>query len=317
MARCQTAGERKSLSLSAHVEEIVTASTDMVSSSVCFLCGDASTTTCDECATPSCSSSHASIHTHPRAGCLPVRVEYREGVGNCMVATKDIPPGQTILLDTPAVWGPNLKSAPQCVNCLAPWQGTTCQECRFPVCSEECAQGSQHVQECGVLARIQDTYTFTLGEQSNPALSLVNVIRFLRLPVTDPEKAARANLLMDHLEDIVKNKDMYNMWRVTTIDPLINKLPNSPYTEEDILHAIGVLQTNTVAIGVPGYNQGHALYPTFSYISHSCVCNARYQILPDHSLVLRAQVGIKAGEEITIQYMTPMLGNVTRRRKIR
>jgi hypothetical protein len=44
---------------------------------------------------------------------------------------------------------------------------------------------------------------------------------------------------------------------------------------------------------------------------------SRFQILPDRTLVLRAQVPIKAGEEITIQYMTPMLGNVTRRKKIR
>merc|ERR1712123_308942 len=254
---------------------------------------------------------------HAVAGCLPVKIELRQGVGNCCMATRDISPGETILLDTPAVWGPNLKSAPKCLNCLSVWRGALCPDCQFPVCDEQCAQGAHHVQECGVLARIGQKYTFTPGEQSNPALSMVNVIRFLRLPVTHPEKATRANLLMDHLEDIVKNEDLYNMWKVTAIDTLVNKLPNSTYTEEDVLHAIGVLQTNTVAIGVPGYNQGHALYPTFSYLSHSCVCNARFQILPDHTLVLRAQVPIPAGEEITIQYMTPMLGNVTRRRKIR
>jgi hypothetical protein len=144
------------------------------------------------------------------------------------------------------------------------------------VCDDQCAQGTHHIHECGVLARITCNHTFTPGEKSNPALTLVNVVRFLRLPVTDPEKAARANLLMDHVEDIVKNEELYNMWKVTAIDTLVNKLPNSPYTEEDILHAIGVLQTNTVAIGLPGYSQGHALFPTFSFLSHSCVCNARY-----------------------------------------
>ena len=45
--------------------------------------------------------------------------------------------------------------------------------------------------------------------------------------------------------------------------------------------------------------------------------SSRFQILPDRTLVLRAQVPIKAGEEITIQYMTPMLGNVTRTKKIK
>jgi len=286
-------------------------------SPVCFLCRSPSSVVCGECGAHSCSPAHGDIHRHAVAGCLPVKIEHRQGVGNCCVATRDISPGETILLDTPAVWGPNLKSAPKCLNCLGAWRGALCPDCQFPVCDEQCALGAHHVQECGVLARVREKYTFTPGENSNPALSLVSVIRFLRLPVTHPEKAARANLLMDHLEDIVKNEDLYNMWKVSAIEPLVHKLPNSPYTEEDVLHAIGVLQTNTVAIGVPGYNQGHALYPTFSYLSHSCVCNARFQILPDHTLVLRAQVPILAGEEITIQYMTPMLGNVTRRRKIR
>ena len=95
----------------------------------------------------------------------------------------------------------------------------------------------------GVLARISDKYNFTPGEKTNSALSLVNVVRFLRLPVTDLEKAARANMMMDHVEDIVKNEELYNMWKAAAIDPLVNKLPNSPYTEEDVLHAIGVLQT--------------------------------------------------------------------------
>ena len=242
---------------------------------VCFLCRSPASVPCDECENYSCSLAHAKIHKSVTSGCLPIKIVYREGVGNCCVATKDISPGNTILLDTPAVWGPNLKSAPKCLNCLAPWQGCLCPECKFPVCDDQCAQGTHHIQECGVLARIGTSHTFTPGEKSNPALSLVNVVRFLRLPVTDPDKAVRASLLMDHLEDIVKNEELYNMWKVTAIDTLVNKLPNSPYTEEDVLHAIGVLQTNTVAIGVPGYNQGHALYPTFSFLSHSCICNAR------------------------------------------
>ena len=179
-------------------------------SPVCFLCRSPSSLTCESCGATSCSPSHAAIHRHDRAGCLPIKIEQRQGVGNCCVATKDISPGQTILLDTPAVWGPNLKSAPKCLNCLAPWQGTLCPECQFPVCDDECAQGTHHIQECGVLARISDKYTFTPGEKSNSALSLVNVVRFLRLPVTDPEKAARANILMDHVEDIVKNEELYN-----------------------------------------------------------------------------------------------------------
>ena len=43
---------------------------------------------------------------------------------------------------------------------------------------------------------------------------------------------------------------------------------SSKYTEEEILRAIGILSTSGVNQGMVG---GHALYPTFSFISHRLV----------------------------------------------
>ena len=66
---------------------------------------------------------------------------------------------------------------------LLRWQGKTCPECHFPVCSENfetCARGDTHAQECGVLANLDIDITFTVGEAANPAMSLINVVRFLR-----------------------------------------------------------------------------------------------------------------------------------------
>ena len=86
-----------------------------------------------------------------------------------------------------------------------------------------------------------------------------------------------------------------------------------------MLHAVGVLQTNTVSLAAPGQRHGlyTALYPTFSFLSHSCVCNAKFNVARDRSLQLTAQTAIRAGEEITIQYMSPLLGNTQRRAKIK
>ena len=135
--------------------------------------------------------------------------------------------------------------------------------------------------------------------------------------VRNREVAAEVGKLMDHREELEGEGELANMWRCTAVAPLVHQLPESPFTEEDVLHAIGLLQTNTVSIGVPGHSQGLGLFPTFSLLSHSCSANARYQVLPDRGLVLRAQVDIRKGEEVTIHYMTPMIGTATRRRKIR
>jgi hypothetical protein len=84
-----------------------------------------------------------------------------------------------------------------------------------------------------------------------------------------------------------------------------------------VLHAVGTLQTNTVSVGVPGVSQGLGLFPTFSLLSHSCIANCRYQVVGDGGLVLRAQTAVARDEELTIHYITPMLGTVGRRAKIR
>lgn len=84
-------------------------------------------------------------------------------------------------------------------------------------------------------------------------------------------------MLMDHMEDMMKDPRIVEMWRMAAVDPLTKNLACSPYTAEDVMHAVGVLQTNTVSLAVPGVKQGlyTALYPTFSFLSHSCLSNAK------------------------------------------
>ena len=48
------------------------------------------------------------------------------------------------------------------------------------------------------------------------------------------------------------------------------------FTETSIHHAIGLLRTNSVKLDSPvGYTTGTAIYPTFSFLNHNCVCNTR------------------------------------------
>ena len=82
---------------------------------------------------------------------------------------------------------------------------------------------------------------------------------------------------MDHMKDMVKDPRLMEMWRMAAVEPLTKHLPCSPYTAADVMHAVGVLQTNTVSLAVPGVKQGlyTALCPTFSFLSHSCISNAK------------------------------------------
>ena len=62
---------------------------------------------------------------------------------------------------------------------------------------------------------------------------------------------------------------------------------------------------------------GKAIYPTFSFLSHSCMANARYSVHPDNTMTISARRPIKQGEEITIQYISLLFGNSRRREEIK
>ena len=172
----------------------------------CFLCQTQADITCDKCDIWSCCASHLKIHKSSTHGCLPFGIVYKEGIGNCCVATRDILPGHTVLVDTPAVWGPNSNTAPKCVACLAAWSGNNlCKQCGYPVCDQACAEGGQHAIECGVLVGAQEKPVFSPEDKLCPPMIAVNVIRLLTLGCKDHELYVRSWDLMDHASDVLED----------------------------------------------------------------------------------------------------------------
>ena len=59
-------------------------------------------------------------------------------VGRYVIATRDIAPGEPILVDYPAAFGPNHDTAPACLECLLPVDEESvylCDSCGLPLCS--------------------------------------------------------------------------------------------------------------------------------------------------------------------------------------
>ena len=61
---------------------------------------------------------------------------------------------------------------------------------------------------------------------------------------------------------------------------------------------------------------GQAIFPMFSFMSHSCVPNCAHSVFPNKTLALQAKHKIKAGEEFTIAYISPLQGSLKRRMKL-
>ena len=69
----------------------------------------------------------------------------------------------------------------------------------------------------------------------------------------------------------------------------------------------------------PGYTTGSAIYPTFSYLNHNCICNTRTKKYVQNGtsvIELHAILPIKKGEEITTRYTTPQLGTMRRQQLV-
>ena len=96
------------------------------------------------------------------------------------------------------------------------------------------------------------------------------------------------------------------------------------YDKDEIFRILGIIRTNALQVQDPNMKlhgvSGRAVYPTLSYLSHSCICNARYSQSPnpkDRSIKVRAQRKILKGEEISIQYLSFMYGHIKRKGTIK
>lgn len=61
------------------------------------------------------------------------QVEEREGVGRVLVASRDVRPGQVVLVDQAVVTGPASRAPVVCLECLASRPAARCQHCGWPV----------------------------------------------------------------------------------------------------------------------------------------------------------------------------------------
>ena len=92
----------------------------------------------------------------------------------------------------------------------------------------------------------------------------------------DRDLAARLDLLMDHLEENREKGE--DARKAQILSDLIDgggvgEGGGDPDAKKDFLRCIGLLKTNALEVQM---GKARALFPTFSFLSHSCLNNARY-----------------------------------------
>jgi hypothetical protein len=147
--------------------------------SVCFLCAQPATSTCDVCRLVGfCGPAHGKLH-RPEEFCFPFMVEQREGVGRLVVATRDIAALELVMWDNAAALGPRMGTAPVCLQCLKPVDGSyMCPECAWPMCDQKCAEGHSHKIECALLKGA----TEKVGRVNSPSKNSFSEMIFDHVP---------------------------------------------------------------------------------------------------------------------------------------
>ena len=137
--------------------------------------------------------------------------------------------------------------------------------------------------------------------------------RLFKVKEKVPEVWERLGYLMDHNEDRIKDKELWDTYQKYVNTYLKSCDPSLDDKDEDLNRAVGLLWTNAFACSNGG---GQAIFPTFSFMSHSCVPNCSHSVFPNKTLALQAKHDIKAGEEFTIAYISPLQGSLKRRSKL-
>ena len=138
----------------------------------------------------------------------------------------------------------------------------------------------------------------TIEELSSSESGVLPAVTVIRLLVNS--KSSNAVRLVDHLEDIEKTED----WGIfqAVVSFIRDRCKIDEFSEEEILHALGVLSSN--ACNMAGF-RARALFPVYSLINHSCAANARNIVNSEEGTVeVLAQRKIKKGEEICIRFVT-------------
>lgn len=83
-----------------------------------------------------------------------IKVQEKDLVGRCVVASETLKAGSIVLEELPFVVGPNPSTRAVCLECCAPVDGTSngprCNKCGWPMC-EDCKLNSTrkyHGKEC-------------------------------------------------------------------------------------------------------------------------------------------------------------------------
>uniref|UniRef100_A0A6P7GLW2 SET domain-containing protein SmydA-8-like n=1 Tax=Diabrotica virgifera virgifera TaxID=50390 RepID=A0A6P7GLW2_DIAVI len=268
--------------------------------------------------------------------CRPFEIQEDPVIGKCLVATRDIKPGDLILSECPLVYGPRPHMVeegpvpcPGCCKLIIGEQSARCEGCDFPICHPACPglkDMEKHGHECMILG-LRDVKAIN-GLHDFYRQDALLVLRCLLLQNKHPKKFAQLMEMEGHLkkrgadvtsqvqERIVDYLHSNFFHPMTILEGRSGRKVLEDLSPETIQKLCGVIDVNALEINQNA--EVSALYPTIYLLEHSCLPNTTHNFDNDtYKVNLKASSHISAGEHITTMYTHCLWGTQARREHLR
>ena len=173
-------------------------SDDFAISGQCFLCGSSSTSKCQDCKVWFCEDEHRTLHFDDQGQCYPYKVQNSPKIGRFLVATRDLEPGDLVLVERPLTVGNLHETPPICLVCWQLVDGSFhCEKCDLPMCGSQCSLDPQHADfECLTFSNEQKSPVIQSDKgQSHPFYECITPLRCLLLKQKSPQKWAAISVV--------------------------------------------------------------------------------------------------------------------------
>ncbi|XP_068915824.1 SET domain-containing protein SmydA-8-like [Tenebrio molitor] len=288
-----------------------------------------------------CSKDHQKKHwkTH-KALCRPFEVVTTKEVGRCLVATRDLSPGDLILSELPVAYGPRPHMVeegpvpcPGCCRLIICESSPRCPACDFPICHPNCPglkDMDKHGHECLILS-LREVRAIN-GLHDFYRQDTLLALRCLLLQKKNPKKYAQLMEMESHIDQRGPDTETYKTIQERTFEYLDDAFFNplkilqtrtgkevlEDMSKETIHKICGIIDVNALEINQDA--EISALYPTAYLMEHECVCNTAHNFDTEeqgYRITVRAALPIKKGDHISTMYTHALWGTQARREHLR
>ena len=182
------------------------------------------------------------------------------------------------------------------------------ERCGLVFCNSNCEKRKWHsTNECNLIRR-----TVSIFLKTKSVSNWLLVFRCLLMKEHSPEKWKIIEILESNSEEESYKKQHLEIYKMNVISPLKILFPNimSKFSDEEVLKLCAQLDSNS-------FRQGEwcrALFGGASMLNHSCVPNARVVFDNSGNVKVLSKCDIEIGDEITITYVSQLLGTWVRYR---